>query len=443
MQPYREYFKGKRVTLMGLGLLGRGVGDARFMAECGAELLITDMKNEEVLASSLEQLKEFTNITYRLGGHDLKDFEDRDLVVKAAGVPLDSPYIAHARKYGVLVRMSADLFAELSGAPIVGVTGTRGKSTVTHLIAHILREAGREVLLGGNVQGVSTLALLPQVTPRAIVALELDSWQLQGWGGASMSPSVSVFTTFMPDHMNYYHDDLRQYFADKANIFLNQKEDDIFILGEQVVRTLEEYGYKNKIQAHTEVAGPKDVPSEVHLSIPGEHNRYNAGLAAAAARALGVDEEMIEAALSSFPGVPGRLELVRTVGGVSYYNDTTATTPDATLVALQAVGDRTHKKIILIMGGSDKGLDMQPCVDAAQVYCKSILLLAGTGTDRIKSELPNTTTYHSMNEAVAAAHALAMPGDIVLLSPAFASFGMFQNEYDRGAKFNAALATLA
>ena len=119
---------------MGLGLLGRGVGDARYLAECGAELIVTDLKTREELASSIEQLKSFSNITYVLGEHRLEDFRDRDLVLKAAGVPLDSPYIAEAKKNNIAVRMSADLFAEISKIPVIGVTGTRGKSTVAHMV---------------------------------------------------------------------------------------------------------------------------------------------------------------------------------------------------------------------------------------------------------------------------------------------------------------------
>jgi UDP-N-acetylmuramoylalanine--D-glutamate ligase len=213
---YENYFKNKRITLMGLGLLGRGVGDARFLASLGADLIVTDLKTEAELAPSVDQLKEFSNITFHLGGHRLEDFKDRDLVIKAPNTPLNSPFIAEAKKNNIPVRMSADLFAEFAGVPIIGVTGTRGKSTVSHLIAHILKTAGHSVLLGGNVQGVSNLSLLPQVTSDTTLVLELDSWQLQGFGEAKISPHISVFTTFFPDHMNYYGDDMKRYFADKA-----------------------------------------------------------------------------------------------------------------------------------------------------------------------------------------------------------------------------------
>lgn len=165
---------------MGLGLLGRGVGDAKFLAEQGAELIVTDLKTEADLQESLAQLKEYSNITYRLGGHDLADFRDRDYILKAAGVPLVSPYIVEAQKNGIPIKMSASWFAEVSGIPTVGVTGTRGKTTTTYMLYEIMRAAGMEVLLGGNIRGVSTLALLPKVTEKSIALFELDSWQCQG-----------------------------------------------------------------------------------------------------------------------------------------------------------------------------------------------------------------------------------------------------------------------
>jgi UDP-N-acetylmuramoylalanine--D-glutamate ligase len=436
------YFAGKRITLMGLGLLGRGVGDARFLAECGAELIITDLKTKEQLAASIEQLTQFPNITFHVGEHRLADFQNRDLIIKAAGVPLDSIYIAEAKKNHIPVRMSADLFAELAGIPVVGITGTRGKSTTTQMAARILKHAGTKVLLGGNVRGVSTLALLPEVTPDGVAVLELDSWQLQGFGEAKLAPHVSIFTTFYPDHLNYYKNDLEAYFADKAGIFLNQTESDTLVLGEQVEPFIKKYGYQNKIRAHVVIAGSGELPKNITLKIPGEHNRYNAGLAAAAARALGIDDATIKEALESFEGVPGRLQFVKEVRGVKYYNDTTATTPEASLMALRALGSEQKKNLVLIMGGSEKNLDMQALLVEVKKVCKKVLLLAGAGTERIKGELPDANTYDGMLPAVAAASAAAVPGDVVLMSPGFASFGMFKNEYDRGDQFDAAVAQL-
>ena len=214
------YFRGKKITLMRVGLLGRGVGDAAFLAECGAEVLVVDDASQEVMQPSVDALKKFSNIKFKFGKYDLADFQHCDLVLKGAGTPLSSPEIAEAEKNGIPVRMSADLFADLAKIPVIGVTGTRGKSTVTHILAAILKEAGKKVLLGGNVRGVSNLQLLQEATPEHVAVLELDSWQLQGFGAAKKSPNISLFTTFFNDHLNYYGGDLDKYLADKANTTL-------------------------------------------------------------------------------------------------------------------------------------------------------------------------------------------------------------------------------
>lgn len=430
-----SYFKGKKITVMGLGLLGRGVGDARFLASHGAELIITDLKSEEELQDSLAKLKEFRDITYVLGEHRLEDFQGRDFILKAAGVPLDSVYIKEAVNNGIPVKMSASWFLELSNIPSVGVTGTRGKSTVTHMIAAILEEAQWPMLLGGNVRGVSTLSFLEEVAEGTIALLELDSWQLQGFGGTKLSPNVSVFTTFLSDHMNYYKDDMVAYLADKANIFLYQDPEDTLVLGAQCAEQIQET-YADRIRAHTVVAGAHDFRSDWVLRIPGEHNRYNAALATEAARALDIDDEVIQKALENFTGVPGRLQLVHSKDGVDFYNDTTATTPDATIAALDALAHHHDGSTILIMGGADKGLSMDTVLESVKQSVGYVVLLAGSGTERIRDELPGAPVFDSLEEAVQDAYAHASPGDVIVLSPAFASFGMFTNEYDRGDQFN-------
>lgn len=418
---------------MGLGLLGRGLGDARFLAEKGAELIVTDLKSREALQSSVAELERFSNVTFVLGEHRLEDFNDRDFILKAAGVPLDSPYIKEAEKNGIPIKMSASWFAELTEVPIIGVTGTRGKSTVTHMVEAILKEAGWPFLLGGNVRGVSTLALLDEVKEQKIALFELDSWQLQGFGSAELSPDIAVFTTFMSDHMNYYKDDMGAYLADKANIFLYQDPTDTLVLGSQCSELIREK-YEDRIIAHTVTVGSHDFRADWTLSVPGEHNRYNAALAVEVARALDLDEEVIERGLASFAGVPGRLELVRTIDGVDFYNDTNSTTEDATLVALDALAEK-KQPVVLIMGGADKGLSVDALLTALPEKTAHVVLLSGTGTDRIKDRLPGAHVFSSLTEAVADARAHVPEGGAVLFSPAFASFGLFKNEYDRGDQF--------
>lgn len=432
MKDWESLIHGKKITVMGLGLLGRAVNDAKFLAQYGAQLIITDLKNDEELRSSLDILREFPNILYRLGGHEKSDFQSCDYVLKAAGVPLDSPFIAEARRNRIPVKMSASWFSELSEIPVVGVTGTRGKSTTTHMIHHMIKAAGMDVLLGGNVRGVSTLALLPEVRRESLALMELDSWQCRGFGDDDMSPSVSVFTTFFPDHLNYYKNDLELYFADKAHIFLHQKPDDTLVVSSQVLPHMKPF--KDKIKSRVVVADLNVLPDRLELRVPGEHNRLNAACAMEAGRVLGIDDAVIVEALQNFEGVPGRLELVREIRGVKIYNDTTATTPEATLAALSSL---PAGSIVLIMGGADKGLDMSKLLEEIPKNTKRVVLLAGSGTKRIEKDLMHAPIYDRLDLALQDAMNSAHEGDAVILSPAFASFGMFKNEFDRGDQFNA------
>ncbi len=432
MTSYLDFFAGKRVTLMGLGLLGRGIGDAAFLAGLGAQLTVTDRKAEAELAAALKQLAGFTNIRYVLGAHRLEDFRRADMIIKAAGVPLDSAYIKAARDAGVAVYMSTALFAKFArqtGATIVGITGTRGKSTVTHLIHHALAGAGRRAHLGGNVRGLSTLALLPEVRSGDIAVLELDSWQLQGFGDLCISPDVAVFTNLLMDHLNYYPD-MDSYFADKANICKYQKPGDTLIVGAQILDRI----LQSRPPAPPLV--PKPIAADWQLQIRGAHNRENAALAAAALRVLGLTEQELRSGLESFRPVEGRLQFVTELRGVKIYNDNNATTPDATVAALQAFPD---ERIVLIAGGADKGIPLDSLVEAINQRARAVILLPGTGTERLAPQLKTSIRANDMAEAVEKAFAEAQPGDVLLLSPGFASFGLFNNEYERNDAFMRAL----
>ncbi len=431
MKSYEEFFKGKRITLLGLGLLGRGVGDAGFLVQCGAALTVTDKKSEAELAESVARLKKYPNITFHLGGHRMDDFTKCDMVIKAAGVSLDSPEIAAARAAGVPVAMSTALFAKFAmeaGVLIVGVTGTRGKSTVAHMIFHVLQKVGQRVHLGGNIRGISTLAMLPEIEQGDICILELDSWQLQGFGDLKISPYIAIFTNLMPDHQNYYPD-METYFSDKANIFRYQKAGDSFFVGKSVLERV------LAARPHVAPQVPSTIPSDWKLRIVGEHNRENASCAAAALSKIGLSQEEIREGLESFEGVEGRLQFVCEVRGIKIYNDNNATTPEATIAALRALNYGSATPIILIMGGADKGLDMVELVAEMRRKCKRVVLLTGTGTDRIKKELLDAKIFDSLREALFSAVDAAESGDIILFSPAFASFGMFKNEYDRNDQF--------
>ena len=432
------YFRGKKVTLMGLGLLGRGIGDARFLVTAGAELIVTDMKSAEALQPALDALAGLP-ITFRLGEHRLEDFRGRDIVLVAPKTPLTSPYVAEARASGAHVTMSAALaatFAQDAGVPVVGVTGTRGKTTTTEMTAAILREAGRRVHVGGNIRGISTLEMIPTLGDDSVLVLELDSWQLQGFRDEQVSPDIAVFTTFYPDHLDYYPD-MDSYLADKASIFKHLPPDGTLVLGPQVAEiVMEKYG--DELPAKTIRAHSFDGD----LGVPGDHNRENAGCAREAARALQVPDETIAKALAAFEGVAGRLALTRELDGIRFYNDTTATTPDATLAALSALDPDGKRNIVLIMGGSDKGLDMNRLLIELPKRTKRVIMLAGTGTNRVLEFVPGASVFDSLTAALHEAVQAAERGDIVLLSPAFASFGMFTNEYDRGDQYDALVRAL-
>jgi len=443
MVEFRDYFAGKKITVMGLGLLGRGVGDTAFLAECGAEIIVTDMKSEEELQESLDKLKGFSNITFVLGEHREENFRGRDLILKAAGVPLDSSYIEIARKDGAEIAMSGALFAKLSGIPIIGVTGTRGKSTVTHMIHHVLTQVteGAPVLLGGNIRGVSNLQLLKDVhedlsaeQAGSIAVLELDSWQLQGFGEFKISPHVAVFTNFMEDHMNYYHNDMDTYFADKAHIFMHQEESGVLVTTSGVFERAKQFAKGKNITLGQEVrlVDSSILPDDCLLSMPGEHNRLNAALATEALRAVGLTDEEIFMGLATFPGVPGRLEYIGEKDGVKIYNDNNATTPQATIQGITALA--RNKNIILIAGGSYKEVDPSPLVPVIEEFCKHVILIPGTGTDMLRG-LVQAEIVSSIEEAVKAGFEAGDPGDILLFSPGFASFGMFKNEYERNDMF--------
>jgi UDP-N-acetylmuramoylalanine--D-glutamate ligase len=457
-ESYKEFFKGKNITQMGLGVLGRGVGDAEFLAECGANLLITDLKSKEQLASSLEKLKRFKNIKFILGEHRLEDFSLKgdwkpDFILKSAGVPIDSPYILEAERNNIPVEMDSSLFCKLlpEGVTTIGITGTRGKSTTTHLIYHILKEylsnfskKDRSVFLGGNVRDMATLPLIKEVNPGDYVVLELDSWQLQGFGTTKISPNVSVFTTFMEDHMNYYKNSMENYFADKAKIFQYQKPGDIFVIGEGMEENFEKYGKGLEIPKGTIVARKSDVPSSPaggwQIKLLGEHNLLNISCAIAVARALKIDEEVIKKAVENFQPVSGRLEFLREVNGVKIYNDNNATTPIATIKAIEALKG-ANKNLILIAGGSDKNLNLDDLIGTIDKNCKALVLLDGTGTRRLVAENQKFEFQikNNLKDAVNEAFSLAEKGDTILFSPGFASFGPppsgFSNEYDRNDKF--------
>ncbi|MFA5000602.1 MAG: UDP-N-acetylmuramoyl-L-alanine--D-glutamate ligase [Candidatus Paceibacterota bacterium] len=491
---YKNFFKGKKITVHGLGLLGRGIGDVIFLAQQGADLTVTDLKTEDQLALSLAQIKKalkpevFKKIKFVLGEHKLENFRNKDFILKAAGVPIDSEFIEEAKKNKIPIKMDASWLAELvEGAcpersrrvKIIGVTGTRGKSTVTHLIYEILKAwrpegnplgsvqgfpSGR-VFLGGNVRGLATLPLLKKVKKGDIVVMELDSWQLQGFADSKISPNISVFTNLMVDHQNYYgstslttsSNPMNLYFADKANIYRWQKKGDYLVAGGEVAKRIKLDLKKSRhaldCLGQLIVPDAEIIPKSWKIKLLGEHNLLNIAYAVTVARILDVPEKIIKQVVENYAGVPGRLEFLREVKGVKYYNDTTATTPDGVIAALKALNLPRRRssgnfpmtvvgagaKIILIGGGRDKELDYKKYAPVVKKSVKALALFQGTATDKIIKILNKTKfpvqVFDNMPSAFTWANSFAQKGDIVLLSPGAASFGVFKNEFDRGDQF--------
>lgn len=442
---YKEFFKNKKITIMGLGLLGRGIGYTKFLAECGADLIVTDLKSKEDLASSLKQLSKFNhakgragNITYRLGEHNAEDFRGRDMIIKSAGVPIDSIYIKEAKKNKIPVYMDVSLFIKLAPKiKVVGVTGTRGKTMTTMLIYEILSKSikDRQVFLGGNIRGVATLPFLKKVKEGDILVCELDSWQLQGFGEDKISPNISVFTSFMEDHMNYYKNSMQEYFSDKANIFKYQNQNDFLIINPNLNKLINKDSTKAKL-----IKGNIKEIENFKFVVPGEHQKMNLALAYKVAKLFNIKDSQIKKVVKDFKGVEGRLEFLREYKGIKIYNDNNATAVQATIAGLEALRSNKKKSIILITGGTDKiiDFDLKPFVKLINTSCKFVSFIPGTGTERLIKQTKIKAPYQvndSFRDIILSAIKNTKKGDIVLFSPAFASFGMFKNEYDRNDQF--------
>ncbi|HEX5572673.1 MAG TPA: UDP-N-acetylmuramoyl-L-alanine--D-glutamate ligase, partial [Ktedonobacterales bacterium] len=445
--------RGRRVLVMGLGLLGGGVSAARYAVEQGAaEVIVTDLRSADVLAPSVAKLAGLP-IRYVLGRHDPADFARADVVVRNPNVPRHSLYLAAARAAGARVEMEIAWFFRACPGKIAGVTGTRGKSTTTLLLHRILSEAGWDPLLGGNLGGIETLSLLPEITPDRWTVLELGNWMLEGLHTVRRSPQLAIFTNLLPDHLDAY-DSMEDYGQAKTSIFRYQRPGDIAIFNAE-----NEFSRRYAGEAPTAdvwlysvergVSYPRDIPGETRPfryadanRLRGAHNVANVQAATLAAELLGVPEAEIRTAVASFGGAPHRLEVVRRLDGVTWVNDSASTAPVAGIAALRSFDE----PIVLIAGGNTKQLDHSAWAEAAATRAKRIILLKGSATEAFAADVraaaggagradPIEGVYDDFAAAIQRARALAEPGDVVLLSPGFTSFGLFLHEFDRGDQF--------
>lgn len=454
--------KDKRITIMGLGLNQGGLGVARFLAKNGAEILITDLKTKAELAPSLEKLKDF-DIKYILGRHREEDFINTDMIIQNPAVPHNSRYLKIARTYRIPIETDLGLFLQLCPSnKIIAIAGTKGKSTVSNLTYHIFKQAQREVALAGNI-GISVLDVLEKTTLQTWIVLEISTWQMEGIKKRKFRPQTSVLTNILPDHLDRYRN-FSKYAQSEKLIFKYQQSNNNLVLNfdnqetrqAKIETNSKTYWFSVKEKVVSGCYLEKDelvFQSEKYkipfakitdLPLPGLHNLENVLAASTIGFIHNIPAEVIRKAIKSFPGVPYRLELIREFNGIKFYNDTCATTPEATLAALKSF---PQQPIILILGGKDKRLNYEKLGEfiGENKKIKQIILLQHPDYDAslkifsaIKKHLDSEKIIQTSNLKVGVEIALqqAQPNDLVLLSPAAASFGMFENEFDRGNQFN-------
>jgi len=423
-------FSNKKVLVMGLGIHGGGLGVANFFLRTGAKVTVTDLKNESQLSSALKKLVGKPELI--LGQHRKEDFQSADLVVRNPAVPAKSEFLKIARKAEVPVEMESSLFFLLSQTKnIVGVTGTKGKTTTTLLISHLLKKAKFDVVFGGNLR-LSMLELLPKIKRNSWVVLELSSWQLEGLTPHHLSPHIAVLTNIYKDHLNRYPA-FADYVEAKKLIFEFQGSKDFFITNKNQTLTRK---LADQAKSQVKFFSAADLSEEIIRScrLLGNHNLENVACALTVAGIFGIEKNLLVEGLTSFKPLADRLEDLGQIGGVRFINDTCATAPEAAMAALSTI----FAPVILICGGTDKSLDYTQMVRVINKKAKGVVLLEGSATDKIAKNLQKTKVlgrFDNFQTAILAAKNTAKAGDVVLLSPGCASFGMFENEFDRGEKF--------
>ena len=445
--PYQD----QRITVMGLGRFGGGIGAARFLAERGANVTVTDMKDRESLAESIGELADLP-IRYVLGRHEMEDFTEADMVVVSPAVPRESEYITAARRPRTILTTEIGLLVTNCPAPICGVTGSNGKTTTVSMIASIMEHARGKTWIGGNIGG-SLLDSVDSISPDDNVVIELSSFQLEWLRELKWSPNVAAILNLTPNHIDR-HGTFEEYCEAKTAILDFQKSSagSVLVFDDPETRslsdrvrsrltwvgfsldragiTLDEDGWIIKRAGRF----PERLFDTSKLNVPGRHNILNAMAAIACARNLGAGPVEIGKGLSEFHGVPHRIEFVAERGGISFFNDSKATTPESTVVAVTSF----QGTVLPILGGYDKGV---PFDNMAAEFSGSIewAALIGTTAPSIAEALSAngiaSTIFDSLEDSVDGCIKRAKPGDVVLLSPGCASYDMFPNYEIRGDTF--------
>jgi UDP-N-acetylmuramoylalanine--D-glutamate ligase len=439
-------------------VLGGGVGVARYLAGQGARVTVTDMRDAGDLASSIQDLDGLP-ITFHLGGHEIRDFlpEGCDVIVRNPGVPRRSEFLQAARTHGVPIEMEMSLFFRACPAPAIGVTGTKGKTTVSTLIGDILARWNPGSVMAGNM-GISALAALNRITPETPVVIELSSWQLEAMDEHGLGPAIAVLTNIYEDHLTHY-DGYEDYAATKRSIghhigpngiiVYNTDQSDTRRVVEETDARVFPFGTDAPSGDGAWVEGDtlrvrwngaeQAYPRPTQLALSGPAGIANALAAIAAATARGAPADVIAASLEAFQGVPNRLERVAACDGVTFINDTSATAPVAAALTIQLLAEQ-RGDLVVIAGGADKASEFRPMAEAIAETGVSVELLVGTGTARLSERLRECgiepdVPHGSLKAAFEAALRGRGESLTVALSPGCASFGMFRNEFDRGDQF--------
>lgn len=356
----------------------------------------------------------------------LKNLDDFDIIYRTPGIPYNLKEIQRAIKKGVDVTSATEAFLRGARGTVIGITGTKGKSTTATLIYNVLKNAGRDVYLAGNI-GKAAIDLIPKLRKDSVTVLELSSFQLQG---INYSPHIAVVLDVFPDHLDA-HKTFKEYVEAKKGIVKNQVSSDVvFYAPENDVSTAiakESNGQK--------IAVPF-ASFPVNLKIPGLHNVKNAAMAAAVASYMDVSPVTSLEVINSFKGLPFRIKLTRKIGGVALYNDSASTNPNTTAVALASFPGK-HK--ILVAGGKDKNLDYEPLRGAVAEEDVKVVVLFGENRNKIKKVLDGIVPIYnttSLDKAIYTAMRLAESGDVILFSPGASSFDMFENYRERGKEFD-------
>jgi UDP-N-acetylmuramoylalanine--D-glutamate ligase len=446
----RDFFRGREVLVMGLGRFGGGVDVAKFLTKAGAKVTVTDLAGAKELSNSISQLKESGEIKYKLGCHEERDFTETDIIVANPAVASDNKFLKAARKKKRLITSQIGIFFELCPAKIIGITGANGKSTTTASTVHLLR-AGlavkncryTNVWLSGNIGNEPLLMTLDEIKPSDLVVLEMSSFQIEQLAQTGRMPQIALLTNLTPNHLDRYST-FEQYCAAKEHIFRLQKLDEenpavSIFNAEDVVGCKWFEKYSKGAGRRCIKFSANDVSAEVRKAfpLPGRANLSNLAAAMSIAMYFGVEDEVIRDCLPEFKALPHRLELVAQINGVKYYNDSKATTPESTIVALESF----EQPEVLIAGGYDKGISFDELGKKIAQKVKAAILIGQTagkianaigvcGKTKTKIKFAN-----SLAEAIESARQTAVRGDVVLLSPACASYDMFDNFEQRGGEF--------